>query len=86
MYAEKHRHEGDIPMNESKAEEMVAKFIERDEQNELFDLYSKETGKEPVPEGGGHTDDFEVWFVKKVYDAVAAGCDTVESAVAFIRR
>ena len=72
---------------QKKIEALVDKFIAKDEQNNLFDLYTKETGKDPVPADGGHTDDFESWFVSKVGNAVVlAGCDTVESAVAFIRK
>ena len=72
---------------QKKIEALVDKFIAKDEQNSLFDLYTKETGKDPVPADGGHTDDFESWFVSKVGNAVVlAGCDTVESAVAFIRK
>ena len=37
--------------------------------NTVLDVYENETGKEPVPEEGGHTQDFEDWFINCVFDA-----------------
>lgn len=37
--------------------------------NTVLDVYENETGKEPVPEEGGHTQGFEDWFIKSVFDA-----------------
>ena len=70
---------------DARVEALVSEFISKDEQNNLLDVYQKQTGKDPVPEHGGHTDEFESWFVSKVRDAVKGGCKTVESAVDFIR-
>ena len=70
---------------EKKIRAILDEFIARDEPNNLFDVYEEQTGKEPVPAEGGHTEEFTLWFVTKVRNAVKAGCNTVESVIAFIR-
>ena len=37
--------------------------------NTVFDVYEAETGKDPVPEEGGHTPEFDEWFIQCVFDA-----------------
>jgi hypothetical protein len=64
---------------------IVDKMIAKDYQNELLDLYHSETGKEPVPEDGGHTEDFERWFVEKCNKAEENGCTDAESTLAYIK-
>ena len=64
---------------------IVDMMIEKDYQNELLDQYQKETGKEPVPEEGGHTDDFERWFVEKCEEAEKAGYKDAEGALEYIK-
>ena len=64
---------------------IVDKMIEKDYQNDLLEQYERETGKEPVPEDGGHTDDFERWFVEKCKDAERGGCKDAESALDYIK-
>lgn len=63
---------------------IVDMMIEKDYQNDLLELYEKETGKEPVPPDGGHTPEFENWFVKKCEEAEKAGCKDADSALDFI--
>lgn len=70
---------------EKKISSILDEFIARDDPNNLFDVYEEQTGKEPVPEEGGHTEEFTLWFVTKVRKAVKAGCNTVEAVIAFIR-
>ena len=70
---------------EKKISAILDEFIARDEPNNLFDVYEAQTGKDPVPAEGGHTEEFTNWFVTKVRNAVKAGCNTVESVIAFIR-
>ena len=70
---------------EKKISAILDEFIARDEPNNLFDVYEEQTGKDPVPAEGGHTEEFTLWFVTKVRNAVKAGCNTVESVIAFIR-
>ena len=64
---------------------IVDKMIEKDYQNDLLEQYERETGKEPVPEDGGHTDDFERWFVEKCEEAEKNGCKDAESALDYIK-
>ena len=64
---------------------IVDMMIEKDCQNELLDQYQTETGKEPVPEEGGHTDDFERWFVERCEEAEKAGCKDAEGALEYIK-
>ena len=63
---------------------IVDKMIEKDYQNELLDQYQKETGREPVPEDGGHTEDFERWFVERCLEAEENGSTDAESALEYI--
>ena len=65
--------------------DIIDLMIEKDYQNTLLDQYERETGKEPVPENGGHTDDFERWFVEKCLEAEAGGCTTAEDALEYIK-
>lgn len=65
---------------------ILGKMIFEDLQNNLLEKYSVETGKEPVPEEGGHTQDFEEWFCKKCELAEKAGCKTAKEALDFINR
>jgi hypothetical protein len=64
---------------------IVDLMIEKDYQNTLLDQYERETGKEAVPECGGHTDGFETWFVNKCLDAEDNGCTTAEDALEYIK-
>lgn len=64
---------------------IVDKMIEKDYQNDLLEQYERETGKEPVPEDGGHTDDFERWFVEKCDEAEKNGCKDAKSALDYIK-
>lgn len=64
---------------------LVEMMIKNDYQNELLDIYKKETGMEPVPEDGGHTFDFEAWFIAKCDEARNAGCMDAESALRRIK-
>ena len=42
-------------------------------------------GMEPVPEEGGHTLDFETWFIAKCDEAQGVGCMDAESALRYIK-
>ena len=48
------------------ADELLDAVIFNDIQNEWFVVYYEETGLEPVPEDGGHTDEYEEWIVSTV--------------------
>ena len=48
------------------ADELLDAVIFNDIQNEWFVVYYEETGLEPVPEDGGHTDEYEKWIVSTV--------------------
>jgi hypothetical protein len=65
---------------------LIDKMIFEDAQNELFDQYTRETGKEAVPEGGGHTEDFEAWFCAKCDEAEKDGCKTAKECLEHIKR
>ncbi len=54
---------------ENEIQNLIDEAINEDFQNTLFDIYEQETGLEPVPEDGGHTDKFEDWFVYAVHTA-----------------
>ena len=75
---------GERNMNNSKTtdteiENLIGGAIAMDLPNMVFDIYSKETGLEPVPEEGGHTELFESWFVTEVERAYRRhGIRTVE--------
>lgn len=60
-------------------EDLVFWAIETDYVNTvLLDMYEDETGKDPVPEEGGHTDDFEYWFVSSIETAWKQGVRSAE--------
>jgi hypothetical protein len=65
---------------------IIDKMIEKDYQNDLLEQYERETGKEPVPEDGGHTNDFEIWFTDKCLEAENNGCMDAEAAFDYIKR
>ena len=48
------------------ADELLDAVIFNDIQNEWFVVYYEETGLEPVPEDGGHTDEYEEWIVSTI--------------------
>ena len=48
------------------SDELLDAVIFNDIQNEWFVVYYEETGLEPVPEDGGHTDEYEEWIVSTV--------------------
>jgi hypothetical protein len=55
--------------------------------NTVLDVYENETGKEPVPEEGGHTQDFDDWFIKCVFDAWDnKGVRTLEGLVEYFKK
>lgn len=66
-------------------ESVVDKMIAKDYQNELLDVYERETGKEPVPPEGGHTQDFERWFVERCEEAESRGYLGAKSALEYIK-
>lgn len=70
------------------SEELLDAIIHNDLQNEWLDVYEQETGLEPVPEDGGHTEDFETWLVCRVQAAFANDIRTLREISLFfnIRR
>ena len=74
---------------EKAIQNLIDEAIKEDFQNTLFDIYEQETGLEPVPEDGGHTDKFEDWFVNAVYTAyLSHDCKTLDELKSYfnIRR
>jgi len=69
-------------------EELLDAVIGKDMQNLWLDIYEQETGLEPVPEDGGHTDDFEEWLVLSVMQGWLAGFRSLDAIAAYfnIRR
>jgi hypothetical protein len=76
---------GKIHEIEMRHNAIIDEMIENDYQNELFEKYESETGKEPVPEEGGHTIEFEAWWVGKCGKAAENGCRDGKSALAWIK-
>ena len=54
---------------EKEIESLVDKAIMDNTPNTMLYTYWKETGRDPVPEDGGHTEEFENWFVNLVRTA-----------------
>lgn len=61
------------------ADELLDAVIFNDVQNEWFVVYYEETGLEPVPEDGGHTDEYEEWIVSTVQSMWNRGVRTIKA-------
>lgn len=70
----------------AKAGTLVDAGIAVDLPNMLFELYEKVTGKEPVLAEGGHTAEFESWYINMCRVAWVCGFRTLEEFAVYLNK